>query len=278
MCPYMRMGSVVIRTLLPFSSTYLCESGFSALVNIKTKSRNKLDCKSDLRCALSATKPRIKILVSKNQLHPYHWWKLIANKILICSRFVHLVLGWGANCVGIVKGGRAAKSLRTPGLGWCLERIVPLTGQNMQWSARPSKRLFRCCCIHFWTLEENCFTADFNQKRQLLYSECGGDNNDARNWPPLLAIWGQSTSIDAIQVLKFQHMRWIPISPDEIHDTFNVDKWNVCKFCLFPLTMVKYLSVCLTLVTRSTSGIQVLWTQKLWYALRRMWWRRRNVR
>jgi len=66
------MGSVVIRTLLPFSSTYLCESGFSALVNIKTKSRNKLDCKSDLRCALSATKPRIKILVSKNQLHPYH--------------------------------------------------------------------------------------------------------------------------------------------------------------------------------------------------------------
>jgi len=164
------------------------------------------------------------------------------------------------------------------GLGWYLERIVPLTGQNMQWSARPSKRLFRCCCIHFWTLEENCFTADFNQKRQLLYLECGGDNNDARSWPPLLALWGQSTSIDAIQVLKFQHMRWIPISPDEIHDTFNVDKWNVCKFCLFPLTMVKYLSVYLTLVTRSTSGIQVLWTQKLWYALRRMWWRRRNVR
>jgi len=30
--------------------------------------------------------------------------------------FVHFVLGWEANFVGIVKGGRVAKSLRTPGL------------------------------------------------------------------------------------------------------------------------------------------------------------------
>jgi len=30
--------------------------------------------------------------------------------------FVHFVLGWGANFVGIVKGGRVAKSLRTPAL------------------------------------------------------------------------------------------------------------------------------------------------------------------
>ena len=50
---------VATRTLLPFSSTYLSKSGFSALVNIKTKARNKLDCEVDLRCALSATNPRI---------------------------------------------------------------------------------------------------------------------------------------------------------------------------------------------------------------------------
>ena len=69
---YKRVGSMALHTLLPFSSTYLCESGFSALVNIKTKARNKLDCEADLRCALSSVKPRIKLLVSKKQLHPSH--------------------------------------------------------------------------------------------------------------------------------------------------------------------------------------------------------------
>ena len=57
---YKNVGSVAIPTLLPFSSTYLCESGFSALVSMETKFRNKLEYKADLRCALSSTKPRIK--------------------------------------------------------------------------------------------------------------------------------------------------------------------------------------------------------------------------
>ena len=57
---YKNVGNVAIHTLLPFSSTYLCESGFSALVSMKTKFRNKLKCEADLRCALSSTKPRIK--------------------------------------------------------------------------------------------------------------------------------------------------------------------------------------------------------------------------
>ena len=57
---YKNVGSVAIRTLLSFSSTYLCESGFSALVSMKTKFRNKLEREADLRCALSSTKPRIK--------------------------------------------------------------------------------------------------------------------------------------------------------------------------------------------------------------------------
>ena len=69
---YKNVGSVAIRTLLPFSSTYLCESGFSTLVSVKTKSRNKLECEADLRCALFSTKPRIKLLVSQKQLNPSH--------------------------------------------------------------------------------------------------------------------------------------------------------------------------------------------------------------
>ncbi|XP_045105123.1 protein FAM200A-like [Portunus trituberculatus] len=55
-----------ISDLLPFASTYLCESGFSSLLAIKTKSRNKLSVEDDLRCALAATEPRIHELVAQN--------------------------------------------------------------------------------------------------------------------------------------------------------------------------------------------------------------------
>ena len=67
---YKNVGSAALRTLLPFSSTYLYESRFSTLVNVKTKCRSKLDCEADMRCALSSTKPRIKFLISNKQLHP----------------------------------------------------------------------------------------------------------------------------------------------------------------------------------------------------------------
>ena len=65
--------------------------------------------------ALSATKPRIKLLVSKKQLHPSHWWKLIANKLLFCLMLFDFAVGWGASLDGTSKGGgwRVSKSLRT---------------------------------------------------------------------------------------------------------------------------------------------------------------------
>jgi len=40
--------------LLPFASTYLCESGFSRYVQMKTKYRARLDAKSDISIQLSS--------------------------------------------------------------------------------------------------------------------------------------------------------------------------------------------------------------------------------
>jgi len=69
---YPNIGSAACKILCLFSSTYLCESAFSALVTIKTKSRNRLNVESDLRCAISRTSPRISLLVEKKQKQRSH--------------------------------------------------------------------------------------------------------------------------------------------------------------------------------------------------------------
>ena len=60
---YPRIGIQALNILVPFSSMYLCECGFSALLTIKSKARNRLHVQSDIRCALSATLPDIEKLV-----------------------------------------------------------------------------------------------------------------------------------------------------------------------------------------------------------------------
>ncbi|KAF2362458.1 hypothetical protein FHG87_006784 [Trinorchestia longiramus] len=69
---YPKVGEEALRVILPFSSPYLCEAGFSAPVVLKTKQRNRLDVENDLRCALSSFNRRISDLVRKKQQHPSH--------------------------------------------------------------------------------------------------------------------------------------------------------------------------------------------------------------
>ena len=69
---YPWLGIHALNILVPFSSTYLCECGFSALLTIKSKARNRLDVESDIRCALSTTSPDIEQLVAKKQGQPSH--------------------------------------------------------------------------------------------------------------------------------------------------------------------------------------------------------------
>jgi hypothetical protein len=69
---YPKISKIALRVLIPFSSTYLCESAFSSLMAIKTKSRNKLLSEADARCALSITTPRLSILASNKESQISH--------------------------------------------------------------------------------------------------------------------------------------------------------------------------------------------------------------
>lgn len=63
-----KLSEIALSVLIPFATTYLCESGFSALVSIKTKFRNRLDVQSDMRIAISSRVPRFEnILLNKQE-------------------------------------------------------------------------------------------------------------------------------------------------------------------------------------------------------------------
>ena len=70
---YPRVAVAALTLLVAFPSTYLCESAFSSMVQIKTKSRNGLiDLESDLRCAISKVEPNIEALVQSKQMQKSH--------------------------------------------------------------------------------------------------------------------------------------------------------------------------------------------------------------
>ena len=70
---YPDLSKIILRLLLPFPTTYRYEAAFSTLVNVKTKSRNRLKTVThDMRVALSQTVPDIVALSKMKQAHPSH--------------------------------------------------------------------------------------------------------------------------------------------------------------------------------------------------------------
>jgi len=64
------------KILTMFGSTYVCEAGFSALTNIKSKKRNFLTdehLEYLLRAAVTQYQPEIKQLAAAIQSQPSHW-------------------------------------------------------------------------------------------------------------------------------------------------------------------------------------------------------------
>uniref|UniRef100_K7GDR9 DUF4371 domain-containing protein n=1 Tax=Pelodiscus sinensis TaxID=13735 RepID=K7GDR9_PELSI len=70
---YSSLSRRAIRQLLPFASTYLCETGLSNYATMKTKYRNRLNAVPDMRLQLSSIKPNIKrICQEKKKNHSLH--------------------------------------------------------------------------------------------------------------------------------------------------------------------------------------------------------------
>jgi len=58
---------------MQFSTSYLCELGFSTLHNIKSKKRERLCCIEDeMRVCLSEIRPKIETVAIKHQAHVSH--------------------------------------------------------------------------------------------------------------------------------------------------------------------------------------------------------------
>lgn len=66
------LSNVALRILVPFVSTYLCETGFSLYTATKNKYRNRLDAEPDMRLQLSAKMPNYTYIAAQIQSHPSH--------------------------------------------------------------------------------------------------------------------------------------------------------------------------------------------------------------
>ena len=67
------IGRKAVNILLPFSTSYLCETNFSKLTNIKSKMRERLlIVEEEMRVALSYIRPDIGKICASLQVHQSH--------------------------------------------------------------------------------------------------------------------------------------------------------------------------------------------------------------
>ena len=69
---YPSLSSKAIDILLPFATSYLCETGFSSVAVLKTKYRSRSAIEKELRVAISSYLPRFEKLCADKQAQPSH--------------------------------------------------------------------------------------------------------------------------------------------------------------------------------------------------------------
>lgn len=70
---YPSVSKTALSVLMQFSTSYLCEYGFSSLNTIKCKKRERLLClEEEMRVCLSQIRPNIENIASQHQAHISH--------------------------------------------------------------------------------------------------------------------------------------------------------------------------------------------------------------
>ena len=70
---YPGLAEIALKHLMPFPTTYNCEIGFSTLVDLKTKKRNRINVEPDMRLKLSRLEPDIpRVMRQQKQYHSSH--------------------------------------------------------------------------------------------------------------------------------------------------------------------------------------------------------------
>ena len=69
---YTQLCDVALKIILPFTSTYLCEAGFSKMTALKTKYCNRPQIENDLRLCLLNIVPRIEDLCKTKKAQVSH--------------------------------------------------------------------------------------------------------------------------------------------------------------------------------------------------------------
>ena len=72
--PYPLISTEASKVHMPFLSSYKCEAEFSAIVEIRSKFRNRLQLPNSLRLKLPHIEINVKSIMqsSKKQAHPFH--------------------------------------------------------------------------------------------------------------------------------------------------------------------------------------------------------------
>ncbi|KAF2357775.1 hypothetical protein FHG87_011467 [Trinorchestia longiramus] len=66
------IATTALKSPLPYPTSYLCETGFSAVTATKTRQRSKLDISNTLRVSLSPITPSWNSLVAEKQAQGSH--------------------------------------------------------------------------------------------------------------------------------------------------------------------------------------------------------------
>ena len=104
---YLQISKLAFQALLTFATMYLCKSGFSVVLHMKTKERNKMNVEDDMRMALSSMQPQILQLAANLQNNHHIDSSInIRNTFLVLTLIRHL----GKNINGVMVSQKNFKS------------------------------------------------------------------------------------------------------------------------------------------------------------------------